>query len=121
MNCCQETKLDLVLDKRVGDSLTRRSLLRGAATAAGAAVATRATGVRAQQPVRLAFCSQLLCVVPYEVTRAQFARFVKATGYKGEDGCFVWSAGKWTRSHGRNWRDPGYSPGPLQAMIWSLV
>lgn len=71
MNCCQETKLDLVLDRRTGDSLTRRSLLRGAATAAGAAVATRATGVRAQQPVRLAFCSQLLCVVPYEVTRAR--------------------------------------------------
>jgi formylglycine-generating enzyme required for sulfatase activity len=45
----------------------------------------------------------------YEVTRAQFARFVKATGHQSDDGCFVLSAGRWTKSHARTWRDPGFS------------
>ena len=73
MKCCQETKLDLVYERAAGP-LSRRSLLKGAAGLAGAAGVSAATGgtvARAQTPIKLAFCSQLLCVVPYEVTRAQ--------------------------------------------------
>ena len=74
MKCCQETKLDLVIDRAVTGPLSRRSLLKGAGSLAGAASVSAATGgtvARAQTPLKLAFCSQLLCVVPYEVTRAQ--------------------------------------------------
>lgn len=74
MKCCQETKLDLYIEKAARGPLSRRSLLKGAgslAGAAGVAVATGGTVARAQTPIKLAFCSQLLCVVPYEVTRAQ--------------------------------------------------
>lgn len=55
--------------------ISRRQLLHGAITAAGA-VGLAACGVRvgsqegaALEEVTLAFCGQLLCVVPYEVTR----------------------------------------------------
>lgn len=72
MNCCQETKLDLVIGHSVGDGLSRRSLIKGAAGVAGLSLAAGLGSARAQgKPIKLAFCSQLLCVVPYEVTRAE--------------------------------------------------
>jgi NitT/TauT family transport system substrate-binding protein len=73
MKCCEETKLDLVLERAAAGPLTRRTLLKGAGSLAGIAGVAAATGgvARAQRPIQLAFCSQLLCVVPYEVTRAQ--------------------------------------------------
>jgi NitT/TauT family transport system substrate-binding protein len=74
MKCCQDTKLDLYLDRAAEGPLTRRSLLKGAGSLAGAATVAAATGgtvARAQTPIKLAFCSQLLCVVPYEVTRSR--------------------------------------------------
>ena len=56
----------------ISSDITRRQFLRGAAGAAGlAAFGGVATPVWGQQKkIRLAFCSQLLCVVPYEATRA---------------------------------------------------
>ncbi|MGH6977513.1 MAG: ABC transporter substrate-binding protein [Stellaceae bacterium] len=51
-----------------GKDFHRRSVLKGAAALAGAlaTVPARAAGKR----IRLAFCSQLLCIIPYEVARA---------------------------------------------------
>ena len=77
MTCCHEKlepkKLDLLIERAATGPLSRRSLLKGAGSAVGAAGIAAATGgvARAQTPVQIAFCSQLLCVVPYEVTRAQ--------------------------------------------------
>jgi NitT/TauT family transport system substrate-binding protein len=74
MKCCEETKVDIYLDRNEHGPLSRRTLLKGAGSVAGlagVAVATGGTVARAQTPIKLAFCSQLLCVVPYEVTRAQ--------------------------------------------------
>jgi NitT/TauT family transport system substrate-binding protein len=69
MGCCNE-KLDLFWEP--DSRLNRRGLLKGSAGLAGLALATAGgTAARAQETVRLAFCSQLLCVVPYEFTRAQ--------------------------------------------------
>jgi sulfonate transport system substrate-binding protein len=65
MGCCDEatTCWD-------GTSLHRRSVLQGAAVLAGvlagSAGAARSEGKR----IKLAFCSQLLCIIPYEVARA---------------------------------------------------
>jgi NitT/TauT family transport system substrate-binding protein len=75
MGCCTEkldaTKLDVIW--KPSSRLGRRGLLKGSAGLAGLALAAGATGAKAQelQPVKLAFCSQLLCVVPYEFTRAR--------------------------------------------------
>src|SRR5687768_9977117 len=80
MNCCEtrwvdgppvpasssRSKVDLATE------LQRRSLLTGAAALAGAG-ALAAGGIAAAaeaRRIKLAFCSQLLCVIPYEATRA---------------------------------------------------
>jgi NitT/TauT family transport system substrate-binding protein len=51
--------------------VSRRGVIKGAAAAAGA-LATLSGGRASAQAkqIKLAFCSQLLCVVPYEVARA---------------------------------------------------
>ncbi|MDR9414595.1 MAG: ABC transporter substrate-binding protein [Spiribacter sp.] len=56
----------------ISRGVSRRDFLRGAAGAAGLTAMGGIVGpVWAEQKrVRLAFCSQLLCVVPYEATRA---------------------------------------------------
>jgi NitT/TauT family transport system substrate-binding protein len=65
MSCCDETTA------RVPDpNVSRRSLLKGAALIAGALPAAQITRAGAQgKTIQLAYCSQLLCGVPYEVAR----------------------------------------------------
>src|SRR2546427_9148839 len=63
MSCCDETTA------RVPPTdLSRRSLLKGAAVIASVMPARRPAGAQGK-PVKLAYCSQLLCGVPYEVAR----------------------------------------------------
>jgi NitT/TauT family transport system substrate-binding protein len=66
MSCCDQTTA------RVPDTdVSRRSMLKGAALIASVIPAARATRSNAQgKPVKLAYCSQLLCGVPYEVARS---------------------------------------------------
>jgi formylglycine-generating enzyme required for sulfatase activity len=57
----------------------------------------------------------------YEVTRAQFAAFAAAAGYKSEPGCFVWSDGHWVFDQDRNWSDPGFKQtdrDPVVCVSW---
>ncbi|MCT7374230.1 ABC transporter substrate-binding protein [Chelativorans salis] len=68
MTCCNDTKLDVIWPKP-DPKPNRRTLLKAAGSLAGAAAVTRPHIAKAQQKVTLAFCSQLLCVTPYEVTR----------------------------------------------------
>lgn len=42
-----------------------------------------------------------------EVTRRQFAAFVKETGYQAA-GCTVFDGTSWTINRGKSWRDPGF-------------
>jgi NitT/TauT family transport system substrate-binding protein len=64
--------------------LPRRNLLTGGAVLAGlgALAAPGVAAAAATKHVKLAFCSQLLCVVPYEVTRA--AGFFREEGLEVE-------------------------------------
>ncbi len=61
MSCCQDAY------RPAQGRLGRRELLQGAA---GVAALGLVRPARSAERVRLAFCSQLLCVVPYEFTRA---------------------------------------------------
>jgi NitT/TauT family transport system substrate-binding protein len=74
MSCCDETTA------RVPDTdLSRRSLFKGAALVASIIPATCPTRAQAQsKSLKLAYCSQLLCGVPYEVARS--AGYFKAHG-----------------------------------------
>src|SRR6266566_6774719 len=66
MSCCDETTA------RIPDTdVSRRSLLKGSALIASVIPATRSTRSEAQgKQINLAYCSQLLCGVPYEVARS---------------------------------------------------
>jgi NitT/TauT family transport system substrate-binding protein len=66
MSCCDETTA------RVPDTdVSRRSLLKGAAVIASVIPVARPQNTAAQgKPIKLAYCSQLLCGVPYEVARS---------------------------------------------------
>lgn len=76
MGCCEATNPALVgLAEETGPlTFDRRTALKGLLGVAGV-LAISTGGPRpasaAETKVRLAFCGQLLCVIPYEVTRAQ--------------------------------------------------
>src|SRR5438552_16870058 len=66
MSCCDETTARVP-----GTEVSRRALFKGAALVASVIPAARPTQSQAQgKPVKLAYCSQLLCGVPYEVARS---------------------------------------------------
>ena len=66
MSCCDETTA------RVPDiQVSRRAMFKGAALVSSLLPTAHPTRALAQgKKIRLAFCSQLLCVVPYEIARA---------------------------------------------------
>jgi NitT/TauT family transport system substrate-binding protein len=66
MSCCDQTTA------RVPNTdVSRRSLFKGAALIASVIPAARTTHSQAQgKQIKLAYCSQLLCGVPYEVARS---------------------------------------------------
>lgn len=67
MGCCE--KLDPPTEAS-GPTVRRRTVLKGIAGTVGFVAASSGGFARAaQEKVQLAFCGQLLCVVPYEVTR----------------------------------------------------
>ncbi len=76
MGCCESTRPDLigVPEELRGDlELDRRTALGGILGAAALAVAAGGSKAEAADAtkIKLAFCGQLLCVIPYEVTRAR--------------------------------------------------
>src|SRR5262245_31562173 len=74
MSCCDETTARVP-----ATDVSRRSLLKGAALISSVIPAGRSTPSQAQgKQIKLAYCSQLLCGVPYEVARA--AGYFKSHG-----------------------------------------
>jgi len=66
MSCCDETTARVP-----GTDLSRRSLFKGSALIASVLPAARPIQAHAQgKHIKLAYCSQLLCGVPYEVARS---------------------------------------------------
>ena len=73
MGCCDEPFTLESPDKGgcAAPDVSRRGILKGVAVAAGAVATLGGGGAVAQgKRIKLAFCGQLLCVVPYEVARA---------------------------------------------------
>jgi formylglycine-generating enzyme required for sulfatase activity len=58
----------------------------------------------------------------YQVTRAEYARFVEATGRSEGDGCDIKTGGEWIKEPGKGWRDPGYEQtdrDPVVCVSWN--
>jgi NitT/TauT family transport system substrate-binding protein len=80
MGCCESTNPNLIgiAEEREGELLAelnvdRRTALKGllGMAALTAAAGNASGGEAAATKLKLAFCGQLLCVIPYEVTRAR--------------------------------------------------
>src|SRR5260370_11514046 len=76
MDCCETDGFKRPVEIREKSTLEktvrRRGVLKGAALVAGATLCVASgvkTGAAKSATIQLAFCSQLLCVPPYEVTR----------------------------------------------------
>ena len=73
MSCCHNLRDPEPLDVlHISRGVSRRAMLKAVAAGFGLAAVGGLSPVSAQQGkrIKLAFCSQLLCVVPYEATRA---------------------------------------------------
>ncbi len=51
---------------------------------------------------------QPVAVGIYEVTRGQFAEFVRETGYDAGNQCYTFEGGNRSKRSGRNWENPGF-------------
>src|SRR5260370_38037631 len=76
MDCCETDGFKRPVEIREKSTLEktvrRRGVLKGAELVAGAAPSVASgvkTGAAKSNTIQLAFCSQMLCVPPYEVTR----------------------------------------------------
>jgi formylglycine-generating enzyme required for sulfatase activity len=75
-------------------------------------------GEGAQRPVAI---PKGISIGKYEVTKAQFARFVRETGHSTSGGCFVWN-GKYEQDASKDWRNPGFAQTgnePVVCVNWS--
>jgi formylglycine-generating enzyme required for sulfatase activity len=76
---------------------------------------------RAEPQVRITF-DYRFAIGKYEVTRAEFAAFVNATGYKADSPCWTnGPAGEWGPSPGLSWRNPGFAQSdrhPVVCVTW---
>ena len=60
----------------------------------------------------------------YEVTRGQFAAFVKDTAYQATGGCFSWDGHAWKMDAKLSWRNPGFPQSdehPVACVNWDDV
>ncbi|MFO1087667.1 MAG: SUMF1/EgtB/PvdO family nonheme iron enzyme, partial [Reyranellaceae bacterium] len=74
-------------------------------------------------PLRSVRVTQPFSLARYEVTRAQYAAFVTATGHAAGAGCEAFGDdGKWGEKQGLNWRNPGFEQtdnDPVVCVSWN--
>jgi formylglycine-generating enzyme required for sulfatase activity len=78
---------------------------------------------RYEGPVRSIRIDYAFAVGRFEVTQAEFAAFVAATGHVPDTGCFMWDGRRAMQAESASWRDPGYGrpPGddwPVACVDW---
>lgn len=60
----------------------------------------------------------------YDVTRGEFATFVKETGHDAGNSCYTHETGDWESHNGRNWRDPAFRQtdrDPVVCVNWNDI
>jgi formylglycine-generating enzyme required for sulfatase activity len=78
------------------------------------------------QPRRRVRITRSFLIGAHEVTRGQFARFVKDTGHKTDaerlGGAWMFKDGRWDRQKGLDWRQPGFPAAddhPVVCVSWN--
>lgn len=70
-----------------------------------------------QQPRRRVQIREPFAMGVHEVTRAQFAHFVEASGHRARTGCNFLEGVEWVLDPKRDWRDPGYPQAPTHPVV----
>ncbi len=73
-------------------------------------------------PLHLVSVEQAFAVGKYEITRGEYAAFIRATGRGAGDGCYVNMGGVWGKKASWNWQDPSFSQSnrePVVCVNWS--
>ena len=60
-------------------------------------------------PPRSLVMPRAIGVGRYEVTKAQFARFVRESGHSTSGGCFAWNGSMYVQDASKDWRHPGFA------------
>jgi formylglycine-generating enzyme required for sulfatase activity len=74
-----------------------------------------------EKPVHDVRIKYNFAVGKYEVTRGEYAIFVKATGRGAGDGCYYHTGEEWKKGGSKSWRDPGYDQtdrDPVACINW---
>jgi formylglycine-generating enzyme required for sulfatase activity len=74
-------------------------------------------GADFEKPAHAVTIGYEFAVGKYEVTRGEFAAFVKETGYDVGGGCWYYNGKKWKRSGAKNWRSPGIGQSDLDPAV----
>jgi formylglycine-generating enzyme len=72
-------------------------------------------------PVHSVTLPRAFGVGKYEVTKAQFARFVQETGFSPGVGCYVWTGEEVENDSAKDWRNPGFAQtdnDPVVCVSW---
>ena len=72
-------------------------------------------------PVHRVTIGEPFAVGKYEVTFAEFAQFVQATGHDTGDSCWTFESEEWKERSGMSWRDPGFPQtqrAPVMCVNW---
>lgn len=73
-------------------------------------------------PVHQVTIGYRLAVGVYEVTRAEFGRFVSATNRVMGSSCSTWWSGRWWKKSGNSWQNPGFLQAedhPVVCVSWN--
>ena len=74
-----------------------------------------------EKPVHAVNIGYRFAVGKFEVTRGEFAAFVKDTGYRAGGGCWYYTGSNWVESGSKSWRSPGFSQSdrdPVVCVSW---
>lgn len=74
-----------------------------------------------EAPLHRVIIEQPFALGIYEVTRAEFFEFVKATNYKSR-GCNYWMGKEWSFSQSKDWANPGFDQSdrhPVTCVSWN--
>ncbi|MBV8538583.1 MAG: formylglycine-generating enzyme family protein [Alphaproteobacteria bacterium] len=75
-----------------------------------------------EQPRHEVVARQQFALGKYDVTRGEFARFIKATGYATAPGCVTWTGAKFERDARASWSNPGFPQterDPVVCVSWT--
>jgi formylglycine-generating enzyme required for sulfatase activity/uncharacterized protein YndB with AHSA1/START domain len=74
-----------------------------------------------EQPTRTVVIRNALALSKYEVTVAEFSKFVDATKHAVTPGCLIWKSGVLEKRASASWRDPGFEQAanqPATCISW---